>query len=74
LIDLLRSSFKVIEKIVGLVPTVKKTYYRKKFHDLHEKILFELKKEDHEKLDSVVDDLFDQYRLLLKHFGEETQD
>tara|TARA_B100000809_G_scaffold237117_1_gene256647 strand:- start:1 stop:225 length:225 start_codon:yes stop_codon:yes gene_type:complete len=73
LIELLTTSFKVIEKMVGLVPTIKKSYYRKKFHSLHKKILFELKKEDHEKLDSVIDDLFDDYRLLLKHFSEEAK-
>lgn len=74
MIDLLRSSFKVIEKVVGLVPTIKKTYYRKKFHYLHNKILSELRKKDDEKVDSVIDDLLDEYRLLLQHFSEETKD
>ena len=60
--------------MVGLVPTLKKSYYRKKFHKLHKEILLELRKADHEKIDSRIDDLFDEYRLLLKHFSKEIKD
>ena len=59
---------------MGLVPTLKKSYYRKKFQKLHKEILVELRKADHEKIDSRIDDLFDDYRLLLKHFSQEIKD
>jgi len=74
LIDLLKSSMMVIEKVVGLVPTIRKSYYKKAFHKIHKKILVEMKRPDHEKIDSKLDDLFDDYRLLLKHFSEEIKD
>lgn len=74
MIDLLSQSFRVIEKFVGLVPTIKKAYYKRKFHTLHKKILEELRKPDNEKLDSVLDDYLDQYKLLLQYFSEEVKD
>jgi hypothetical protein len=60
--------------VVGLVPTLKRSYYRKKFHKLHKEILVELRKADHEKIDSRIDDLFDDYQLLLEHFSKEVKD
>ena len=74
MIDLLSTSFRVIEKMVGLVPTLKKSHYKRKFHSLHKKILEELRKPDDEKIDSVLDDYFDQYKLLLEYFSEEIKD
>ena len=53
---------------------MRRAYYRKAFHSIHKKILEELRKPDDEKLDSVLDDLFDTYKLLLEHFGEEVND
>ena len=60
--------------MVGLVPTMKKSYYKKTFHSLHKKILKELRKPDDEKIDSILDDYFDQYKLLLEYFSEEIKD
>ena len=57
--------------MVGLVPGLKKSYYKKKFHKLHKEINGELRKAPHEKIDSRLDDLLDDYKLLLEHFSEE---
>ena len=73
MIDVLAASLKVINGAIGLIPSLRRNFYRKKFYKLEKKILREMEKEDHERIDSLIDDYRDEYLLLLKHFGQEIE-
>jgi len=73
MIDVLAASLKVINGAIGLIPSLRRNFYRKKFYKLEKKILREMEKEDHERIDSLLDDYRDEYLLLLKHFGQEIE-
>ena len=73
MIDVLAASLKVINGAIGLIPSLRRNFYRKKFYKLEKKILREMEKEDHERIDSLLDNYRDEYLLLLKHFGQEIE-
>ena len=73
MIDVLAASLKVINGAIGLIPSLRRNFYRKKFYKLEKKILREMEKEDHERIASLIDDYRDEYLLLLKHFGQEVE-
>ena len=73
MIDVLAASLKVINGAIGLIPSLRRNFYRKKFYKLEKKILKEMEKEGHERVDSLVDDYRDEYLLLLKHFSQEIE-
>ena len=71
--DVLSESLKIINGTIGLIPQLRRSHFRKKFYKLEKRIRKEMDKEDHERIDSLLDDYRDEYILLLKHFGQEVE-
>ena len=69
-ISIVTSAMELVKDIIDMLPDYNQTK-REKYYELRKKLQEELRKEDHEKVDGRIDDLYDELRLFLDSFREE---